>query len=134
MWLTRKAKYIIAQDKQRKRACVVNATYRQYKELIHNVVLQQGQYDKFSGDKLNWSLVCTWDDSLTKSADQALIAKYSILPTVDHVDPQGAFPQFEICSWLVNRCKSELTPIEFVAQCNKIISYQNSKNFCNRSL
>jgi hypothetical protein len=31
---------------------------------------------------------------------------------------------FEICSWLVNRCKADTTPEEFVAQCKQIVAFR----------
>lgn len=164
-WLTRKAKYIIAEDRKRKRACVIGATARLYKELIHKAVCEAGQFDPFTGDALQWELVRTWDDSKDKNIDEAaelihqaildnglldpftgemlrwdllgvwddsqtknpdreLIKKFSLLPTVDHVEPFGAVPGFEICSWLINRCKADMTLDEFVALCKKIIAFR----------
>jgi hypothetical protein len=126
-WLTRKAKYIIAEDRSRKRACVKNASERLYKELIHNAVNQAGQFDPFTGETLQWGLVCTWDDSNTKNLDEPTFRKFALLPTVDHIDPYGRNIDFEICSWHINRSKSNLSPQEYVALCEKIISHRDEQ-------
>jgi len=34
---------------------------------------------------------------------------FSLLPTVDHIDPDADAICFEICSWLVNDSKGELS-------------------------
>jgi hypothetical protein len=39
--------------------------------------------------------------------------------------PFGTVPGFEICSWLVNRCKSDMTPEEFVALSRKIVAFRS---------
>ncbi len=131
-WLTRKAKYIIAQDRSRKRACVTNATERLYKELIHKAVCQAGEFDPFTGETLQWELVCTWDDSNTKNLDESIFKEFALLPTVDHVDPYGRGIDFEICSWHINRSKSNLTPQEYVAFCKTIIAHANAAKTTSR--
>jgi hypothetical protein len=171
-WLTRKAKYIIAQDREKHRPCARNATAQQYKELIHAAVQNGGRLDPFTGGTLQWELVCTWDDTkdgapptgvggsrkffllneqketmatprsrrhidpqaksgafcvVGKNPDPGMMKRYSLLPTVDHVDPYADTPAFEICSWLINRCKNNLTSQEFIALANKIMEYRKSK-------
>ncbi len=126
-WLTRKAKYIIAEDRSRKRPCVKNATERLYKELIHKAVNEGGQFDPFTGETLQWELVCTWDDSNVKNLDESVFKKYALLPTVDHADPYGRVIDFEIGSWKINRSKSNLTPHEYVALCEKIVRHTNAQ-------
>lgn len=94
-WLTRKAKYIIAQDRARKRACVHNATERQYKQSIHTAVTNAGQFDPFTGEKLQWQLVCTWNDANAKNLSEAVFKTFALLPTVDHIDPYATAIDFE---------------------------------------
>jgi hypothetical protein len=127
-WLTRKAKYIIAEDRERRRPCVKGATARLYKELIHKAVCEAGQFDPFTGAALQWELVCTWDDTTDKNIDEATFRRFALLPTVDHVDPCSEDIRFEICSWLVNRSKNNLTADEYVALCGKIVAYLESKS------
>jgi|GEM_PF-774403 hypothetical protein len=131
-WLTRKAKYIIAEDRSRKRPCVKNATERLYKELIHKAVNQGGQFDPFTGETLQWELVCTWDDSNVKNLDESVFKKYALLPTVDHADPYGRSIDFEICSWKINRSKNNLTPQEYVALCKRIVGHANTGKSASR--
>jgi hypothetical protein len=126
-WLTRKAKYIIAEDRSRKRACVKTATERMYKQLIHKAVTEAGQFDPFTGETLHWELVCMWNDANTKNLDEPVFRKYALLPTVDHVDPYGSSIDFEICSWHINRSKNNLTPQEFVALCKRIAGRGNAQ-------
>jgi hypothetical protein len=129
-WLDRKASHLYSSDKTLKRPCVRNATCRVYKLLIHHAVLECGLCCPYTGEKLRWDLLSAWDDASAKNPDQALVKKFSGLPTVDHIDPYGNAPAFEICSWLVNRCKSEMTPEEFIAQCRKIIAFRRkASNF-----
>jgi hypothetical protein len=48
---------------------------------------------------------------------------FALLPTVDHVDPDGIALKFEICGLLVNTCKSSFTPDEFVAICASVAAH-----------
>jgi hypothetical protein len=125
-WLTRKAKYIIAQDRQRKRACARGATEQQYKESIHQTVTVGGLYDPFTGEKLQWGLICKWDDLRVKNIDEAAFRKYALVPTVDHIDPYADEIKFEICAWYINRSKNNLTADDYVALCEKIVSHTTS--------
>jgi hypothetical protein len=127
-WIARKGKYIIAQDRERKRPCVKGATAQRYKQLIHTEVLERGHYDPFTGESLRWDLVCQWDDTKAKTQDKAFFETFALLPSVDHIDPYAQEIAFEICSWRINRCKNNLTAQEFVALCRKIVVYRNSKN------
>jgi len=126
-WLTRKAKYIIAEDRKKHRPCAQNATAQQYKGLIHAAVWNSGRFDPFTGDTLGWELVCTWDDANVKNPDPGLMKRYALLPTVDHIDQYAITPAFEICSWLVNRCKADQTPEEFVAMCERIVAFSEER-------
>jgi hypothetical protein len=47
-----------------------------------------------------------------------------MLPTVDHRDPLCKEIDFQICSWLINMCKSDQTPDEFITMCRDIVAYR----------
>jgi hypothetical protein len=49
--------------------------------------------------------------------------QFALMPTADHINPDKL--EFEMCSWLVNECKSYLSPDEFVALCQKIVNHRN---------
>jgi hypothetical protein len=133
-WLTRKARHLFYADRDQKRPCALHATAKIYKQLIHRAILDNGPSDPFTGEMLRWDLLSVWDDSRTKDPDQALVKKFSLLPTVDHVEPFGGVPGFEICSWYVNRCKADMTRDEFIALCKKIVAFRGSCDRCRRML
>jgi hypothetical protein len=93
-----------------------------YKEKIHAAVKENGQYDKYTKDALQWELVSTWDANRAKNGQDSYRDKFLLMPTVDHIDPEGQLLEFEIVSWLVNDCKSGLNPAQFIDLCKKIIA------------
>jgi len=50
--------------------------------------------------------------------------KYALLPTIDHRDPSMKELDFELCSWMINCCKSNRTPEEFVELCATVYKYR----------
>ena len=44
------------------------------------------------------------------------------MPTVDYITPDVL--DFEICAWLTNDCKTDLSPDEFVEFCRKVVKYR----------
>jgi hypothetical protein len=96
-----------------------------YKQKIHQAVLANGPLDPFTGETLAWNLVHEWDPVKAKG-DFSYARRFFLLPTVDHVDPYSDALEFEICSWLVNTCKSDLTPPAFVGLCKKIVAHRGA--------
>jgi hypothetical protein len=122
-WLLRKAKYILDRDRNANRACAQGATMKTYRMAIHLAVLACGLYDPFTGDPLAWARISTWINTKTTNVTDIYKKEFSLLPTVDHVDPDGTALRFEICGLLVNTCKSSFTPDEFVAICGDVVRY-----------
>jgi hypothetical protein len=122
-WLLRKAKYILDRDRKANRACAIGATMKTYRMAIHQAVLACGLYDPFTGDALAWDRISTWVNTKTKNLTDIYKKEFSLLPTVDHVDPDGTALGFEICGLLVNTCKSNFTPDEFVAICGDVVRH-----------
>jgi hypothetical protein len=121
-WLLRKAKHILDRDRNANRACACGATMKTYRMAIHLAVLACGSCDPFTGDPLAWDRISTWVN--TKSTDISEKYKdFALLPSVDHVDPDGAELRFEICGWLINTCKSKFTPDEFTAICESVAEH-----------
>jgi hypothetical protein len=57
---------------------------------------------------------------------------HELMPTVDHIDPDGTALELEICSWQVNECKTDLNPAEFVAFCEMVVEHGGEKS-CKRT-
>ena len=121
-WLDKRADKLFAKDKRLGRPYALRATAAIYQGLIHRAVTQSGQLDPFTGEALRWELIGTWDTTPGADIPDMDERHYALLPTIDHADPKEL--AFEICSWVVNTCKSELTPEEFVALCKRVVEYR----------
>jgi hypothetical protein len=91
-----------------------------YQYVIHSAACAAGLYDPYTGERMKWELIGTWDSTKGKNQSDAYDKEYYLLPTVDHVDPFGDKLEFEICSWRINCCKSGLTPDDFVEVCRRV--------------
>jgi hypothetical protein len=117
-WLYCKADTMLKRDKKRGKPYARAATTATYKGKIYEAVLKSGDYDPYTGDPLAWELIGTWDTSTAHSEEYK--RQYALMPTIDHADPDVL--AFEICSWLVNECKSYLTPEEFKSLCRRVVA------------
>ncbi len=124
-WLYVRARELLKKDIARKKPYAANCTVPMYKELIHAAVNRSGQIDPFTGRSLAWELIGTWDPFSPMVHDKETMEKYALLPTVDHIDPASEAPEFEICSFEINKCKSDLDPGKFVELCKRIVSYSS---------
>jgi len=52
---------------------------------------------------------------------------FPLVPTVDHKDPYAKEIEFEICSWIINSCKNDQTPGEFVTMCRDVKAYRDRR-------
>jgi hypothetical protein len=119
-WLGRKAERLRIRDKKEKRPYAFKASIAVYKALIHLAAVNTGELDPYTGERLCWELISTWDTS--HEQPQGYERKFALLPTVDHVNPDVL--EFEICSWKINKAKSDLGPAEFVELCKKVAGYR----------
>jgi hypothetical protein len=119
-WLLQRARELYKRDKKQKRPCALTGSRSLYRKAIHEAVCAGSLFDPYTGDMLSWVRICTWNT--TKGIDNHDIFKkdFTLLPTVDHIDPNAQELRFEICSWLINCCKSNFTPDEFVGICKKV--------------
>jgi hypothetical protein len=118
-WLEGRGKDLFTRDRQRRKPFALKSSRSLYKSLIHYAVVNAGEFDPFTGDRLSWELIGTWTDVNTEARrPDAYDAKYALMPTVDHKDPDVL--EFEICSWKINNAKGNLTPREFIALCKRI--------------
>jgi hypothetical protein len=121
-WLNVKSDSLLSRDIKRKKPYALNVTQAVYKQHIYNAVLGSGDADPYTGDALAWELIGTWDPSANH--DESYKRKFALMPTVDHVTPDELV--FEICSWLVNECKTYLDPQEFVELCAKVVDFRRN--------
>jgi hypothetical protein len=120
-WLQRKATAHARRDRKRDMAC----TIARYKEAIHSAVCASGHLDFYTGERLNWSLVSTYDNESSKAGRTIYKKTLALLPTVDHtVDEQGR-PKFVICSWYVNDAKSDLGIEGFYLLCERVLAHRD---------
>jgi hypothetical protein len=122
-WLNERAEQLFLKDLKRKRPCARGSGTPQYRRLIHEAVVRGGRSDPFTGDALAWELIGTWDPVVEKAHDRDTIEKFALLPSVDHIDPYSNTLAFELCSFDINKCKSDLNPEQFIALCAKINGY-----------
>ena len=124
-WLLVKAKSLHSRDLRKKRPYAKPGTWTEYRQAIHEAVVRAGEFDPFTGAALQWELISTWDDKSAKDCGQEYIKKFYLLPTADHTDPSKL--DFEICSWLVNMCKTHLSADEFLNLCKTVTDFRVKK-------
>jgi len=123
-WLDVKADTMLKRDRKRGKPYAQTATKSTYKGAVYAAVLKSGKRDPYTGDLLAWELIGTWDTSTDHPEEYK--KQFALMPTVDHTNPDVL--EFEICSWLVNECKSYLSPKEFVRICRKVVNHSKKSN------
>ena len=121
-WLQRKAAAHVRRDRRRGNP---EARQAEYKEAIHGAVLNGGNRDAYTGEKLDWSLISTYDNQESKRRGRAYKKKFALLPTVDHVGDGSGSPDFLICSWRTNDSKNDLDLAEFLALCRRVLKHSS---------
>ena len=92
-----------------------------YKQKIHQAVLAGGEFDPYTGEKLNWEGISP-KDAVVYGYVSDFLTKYAMLPAVDHISADKF--EFEICAWIVNSSKTCMTPDEYVELCGKVTAYR----------
>lgn len=87
-------------------------------------MLNGGERDAYTGEKLSWSLISTYDNEEAKKGRRSYKKGFALLPTVDHVGDGTGSPNFLICSWRTNDSKSDLDLVEFQELCRRILMRQ----------
>ncbi len=123
-WLHRKAMAHFKRDSKRR---IKNISCSSYKQAIHQAVLNGGQYDAYTGEPLNWTLISKYDNEDSKAGKREYKKKFGNLPTIDHFDGDYDHPTFRICSWRLNDCKNDLKLDEFLEVCRNVLRYQKDK-------
>lgn len=119
-WLRRKAVAHVRRDRKRGN---LSATNEEYNIEIHRAVMESEGRDCYTGDKLDWSLISTYENERSKSGGRRYKATFALLPTVDHVEDGLGPAAFKICCWRTNGAKNDLTLPEFLELCEKVIRH-----------
>jgi len=119
-WLSRKAKAHATRDRKRGNSA---AMIEAYKVAIHQAVERSGGNDAYTGESLNWSLLSKYNNEKSKLDRRKYKALYALLPTVDHVGDGLGPANFEICSWRTNDAKHDLSYVDFVDLCHRVIAH-----------
>jgi hypothetical protein len=122
-WLHRKAVAHARRDRKRERPCTIAL----YKEQIHAAVCASGHEDFYTGEKLDWKLVSTYDSESSKKARAKYKKTFALLPTLDHTFDEQGQQKFVICSWYVNDAKSDLTLNEFYRLCERVLKHRDKR-------
>lgn len=119
-WLGRKAVAHVKRDRKRGNPAATRALY---KEAIHGaVVLSQGS-DAYTGERLDWKLISTYNNDESKLGKHGYKSGFALLPTVDHVAPGATEASFRICGWRTNDAKNDLSHEEFIDLCAKVLMH-----------
>lgn len=119
-WLHGRAVAHVKRDKKRGNT---TATNEAYKIAIHRAVIHCGGCDHYTGELLNWSLLCQYSNAESKAQGRHYKATLALLPSVDHVGDGLGEADFKICGWRTNDAKNDLTHDEFVALCRRVVSH-----------
>jgi hypothetical protein len=118
-WINNKADTLLKRDRKHGKPYARTATKATYKGKIYDAVIRSGERDPYTDDVLSWEMIGTWDTSTRHSENYK--RQFALMPTVDHANPDVL--EFEICSWLVNGCKSYLRPEEFTGLCQRVVNH-----------
>lgn len=122
-WLTRKAAAHFKRDKHRGNSTLTRAAV---KRECHRAVMESAGRDFYTGQLLRWDLIGTYRNELSKEGRRKYKQCFSLLPTVDHVGDGLEDPDYRICGWRTNDCKSDLTHAEFVEVCRQVIAHYDT--------
>jgi len=118
-WLIRKAGAHVRRDRKRGRQCTRSA----YRAAIHQAVVTSGGKDAYTGEKLDWHLISTWNNEDSRKGRHAYKARFALLPSVDHVDAEAAETRFRICAWRTNDAKNDLSLESFLDLCQRVLAH-----------
>jgi hypothetical protein len=117
-WLYRKASAHYRRDRKRWRA---TAPVELYRMEIHRAVFTSNGRDFYTSEALDWRLVSKYRNELSRYGRKRYKKTFALLPTVDHVGDVEGLPHFVICGWQTNDSKSDMSYMEFVQMCTKVL-------------
>lgn len=116
-WLQRKATSHRKRDNKR---WGTSHTVAEYKRAIHKAVINSNGLDDYTGDRLNWKLINSYNNQKSKLNKAKYKKTFNYLPTVDHANPWSKKIDFKICSWILNDVKHDLSIKELKQLVSKI--------------
>ena len=119
-WLSRTAAAHFKRDRKRGYQGISAASYR---NSIHDAVVRSEGRDVYTGERLDWHLVSTYNNEESQLGRHHYKAGFALLPTVDHVASAAQNSGFCICAWRTNDAKSDLTHEEFLGLCVKVLKH-----------
>src|SRR3989339_1284747 len=119
-WLARKAAAHLKRDRKRGYESISAAAYR---DEIHEAVLRSEGNDVYTGEKLDWSLISTYNNNDSENGKHCYKASFALLPTVDHIESSVSKSGLCICSWRTNDAKHDLSHQTFIELCKKILEH-----------
>ena len=133
-WLKIKAQNLRHRDLRRKLPCALKFSVAAYRGKLHAAVMNKGQTDPYTGEAIDWTLSGgqeispgAYASTAVSGPDAAGFNKALYLsPAVDHIDPDSDELELEICTRVVNACKTVLNPEEFIALCRKVVAYRDA--------
>ena len=119
-WLHWKAVAHARRDRARGHDCTVSA----YKDAIHQAVAASQGRDAYTGERLHWNLISTYDNAASKKGKHRYKATFALLPTVDHVDASAKIASFKICAWRTNDAKNDLSHADLIDLCKRVLAHE----------
>lgn len=123
-WLSRKAIAHLRRDRDKGNS---SATNEAYKIAIHKAVIESKGKDAYTGEKLDWQLLSKYNNEESKKLGRVYKQRFALLPSVDHVGDGLGPADFKICSWRTNDAKNDLSLIDFVKLCRKVVASYESR-------
>lgn len=123
-WLHRRATAHVRRDRKRGH---IAATVAEYKAAIHTAVVRSQGRDAYTGERLRWELISTYDNDQSKAHRRAYKHGFALLPTVDHVGDGTGPADFVICAWRTNDAKADLSWKEFLALCRRVVRFHDRR-------
>jgi hypothetical protein len=114
-WLDRVTIAHVVRDRKRTTDPIKPAVYR---KAIFRAVCDGGDFDYYTGERLDWRLLRYFSMSDGLERDDRLV------PSVDHDGLNTVAPVFRICSLRTNKCKSDYSIEQLLAFCHAFIAYQ----------
>jgi hypothetical protein len=122
-WLTHKAATHAKRDRKRLPSTVVISDYKQK---MHKAVCGSDGIDWYTGEKLDWEKIGTYNNDQSKANRSHYKAGLALLPTIDHVLGENSVYDFVICGWRTNDAKNDLNLVEFLDVCRKVVARHGS--------
>jgi hypothetical protein len=122
-WLRRKAAAHRKRDGKRWKRWGPVASAATYRRAIHAAVLNNPLRDPYTGERLDWSLVSTWDNDDAERDGRVYKARFARMPSVDHVGDHTHPLEFVICCFRTNDAKNDLSSGDFLALCRAVVEH-----------